>query len=105
MNITTGQTTYELIRSFNPSTNTPVVPATFNTTVYVDGIVNTGVTVDVSLSNPSEGVYSASWSASTFGSYQLLIENTTTSVVYISNIYYAQNNPQGSSSTNIYVGL
>ena len=74
MNITTGQTVYELVRSFNPTTNTPVTPATFSSTVYTDGAVNTGVTVNSVLSSPSEGIYSISWSASTLGIYQLNID-------------------------------
>ena len=87
MNITTGYTVYELVRSFEPTTNNPVTPANFSFTVYTDGIVNTGVTVNSLLSNSSEGIYSISWSASTLGTYQLHIDNLTTGVVYVSEIY------------------
>lgn len=105
MNITTGQTVYELVRSFNPTTNTPVTPATFSSTVYIDGAVNTGVTVNSVLSSPSEGIYSISWSASTLGIYQLNIENTTTSVVYVSEIYSVKSEFDINPSPTIYVGL
>ena len=105
MNITTGQTVYELVRSFNPTTNNPVTPATFSSTVYTNGVVNTGVTVSSVLSNPSEGIYSISWSASTLGTYQLNIENTTTSVVYVSEIYSVKSESDINSSPTIYVGL
>jgi len=105
MNITTGQTVYELVRSFNPITNDPVTPATFSSTVYTDGVVNTGVTVNSVLSNPSEGIYSISWSASTLGTYQLNIENTTTSVVYVTEIYSVKSESDINPSPTIYVGL
>tara|TARA_B100000900_G_scaffold415311_1_gene444740 strand:- start:2512 stop:2829 length:318 start_codon:yes stop_codon:yes gene_type:complete len=105
MDITTGQTTYELIRSFDPTTNAPVVPSVFNSTVYVDGVINTGVTVTTTLSSAPEGIYSLSWSASTLGSYQLSVENVTTSVVYMSEIYYVKSQSQLNPSAPIYVGL
>tara|TARA_R110001592_G_scaffold215751_2_gene469157 strand:+ start:415 stop:732 length:318 start_codon:yes stop_codon:yes gene_type:complete len=105
MNITTGQTVYELLRSFDPTTNNPLVPANFSTTVYVDGVINTGVTVSTVLSNASEGIYSTSWSASTLGTYQLNIENTTTSVVYVSEIYDVKTDSEINPSPTIYVGL
>jgi tellurite resistance protein TehA-like permease len=105
MNITTGQTVYELVRSFNPTTNNPVTPATFSSTVYTNGVVNTGVTVSSILSNPSEGIYSISWSASTLGTYQVNIENTTTSVVYVSEIYSVKSESDINPSPTIYVGL
>ena len=105
MNISTGQTIHELVRSFNPTTNTPVTPVTFSSTVYVDGIINTGVTVSSFLSSASEGMYSISWSASTLGTYQLNIENTTTSVVYVSEIYSVKTDSEINPSPTIYVGL
>lgn len=104
MNITTGQTVYEMVRSFNPNSNLPVVPATFTSTVYRNGSIDTGTTVDISLSDAAEGMYTASWSASTFSTYQLHIENNTTDVVYVSEIYIST---QGGSSGSaiVYVGL
>jgi len=36
MIIKTGQTVYELIRSFNPNTNSPIVPTTFTTKMYIN---------------------------------------------------------------------
>lgn len=105
MNITTGQTTYELIRSFDPTTNAPVIPSVFNSTVYTDGIINTGVTVTATLSSASEGMYSLSWSASTLGSYQLRVENLTTSVIYVSDVYSVKSESDINPSPTIYVGL
>jgi len=105
MNITTGQTVYELVRSFNPTTNNPVSAATFSTTVYRNGGIDTGTTVSMSLSDASEGIYTASWSASTLGTYQLNIENTTTEVVYVSEIYMVKTEAEVSGSATVYVGL
>tara|TARA_B100000497_G_C7389934_1_gene248546 strand:+ start:154 stop:471 length:318 start_codon:yes stop_codon:yes gene_type:complete len=105
MNITTGQTIYELIKSFDPTTNAPVVPSVFNSTVYTDGVINTGVTVNITLSNSLEGIYSMSWSASTLGSYQLNVENLTTDVTYLSEIYSVKSESEVNPSPTIYVGL
>jgi tellurite resistance protein TehA-like permease len=104
MNITTGQTVYEMVRSFNPNSNLPVVPATFTSTVYKNGAIDTGTTVTMSLSDAAEGMYTASWSASTFGTYQLHIENNTTDVVYVSEIYISTLGGAGGSAT-VYVGF
>lgn len=103
MNIVTGQTVYEIVRSFNPNTNEPVVPAAFTNKAYLNGILNTGTTIAMSLSDSTEGLYTATWSASTVGTYQLHIENDTTDVVYISEIYFAQR--ASDTGVNVYVGL
>jgi hypothetical protein len=105
MNITTGQTVYELVRSFNPTTNNPVTPASFSSVVYSDGAINTGTTVTASLTDASEGIYTMSWSASTLGTYQINIENTTTSVVYVSEIYMVKTEAEVSGSAIVYVGV
>lgn len=105
MNIGTGQTVYELVRSFNPNTNNPVAPATFSSTVYINGVINTGVTVTMSLSDATEGIYTASWSASTLGTYQLHIENDSTDVIYMSEIYFVKSDADINPSPTIYVGL
>jgi hypothetical protein len=57
MIIKTGQTVYELVRSFNPNTNNPIVPTTFMSKIYTNGVVNTGVTINVVLSDIDEGIY------------------------------------------------
>ena len=105
MIIKTGQTVYELIRSFDTSNNSPVVPANFTNTAYTNGIINTGVTISVTLTDLNEGIYTLSWSASTFGTYQIHVENNTTNVVYVSEIYNVKSDSDITPSTNIYVGL
>ena len=105
MNITTGQTIFELIRSYNPNTNLPIVPANFDYTIYTNGIVNTGMTADINISNTSEGIYIMSWSASTYGTYQIHVDNTTTNVIYISEIYNVKSDSEINPSPTIYVGL
>jgi tellurite resistance protein TehA-like permease len=105
MNIATGQTVYELIKSFNPNTKEPVVPATFINTIYTNGIINTGITINMTLSDISNGNYTASWSASTFGTHQINCENITTGVVYVSEIYLVKPDNEINPSPTIYVGL
>jgi tellurite resistance protein TehA-like permease len=105
MNIITGQTVYELIKSFNPNTNESIIPATFINTVYTNGTINTGITVNMILSDSLNGNYTASWSASTFGTYQMNCENITTGVIYISDIYLVKPENEVNPSPTIYVGL
>lgn len=105
MIIKTGQTVYELIRSFNANTNTPVAPATFTTKMYINGSLNTGVTINMDLSNLDDGIYNASWSASTFGTHQLYIENNNTNVVYVSELYNVKPDSEVDNNAVVYVGL
>ena len=105
MNITTGYTVYEMVRSFNPDSNNPVVPAVFTSKIYTNGALNSGITVNISLSDATEGMYTASWSASTLGTYQLHIENDTTEVIYVSEIYSVKSDSDINPSPTIYVGL
>jgi hypothetical protein len=105
MTIKTGQTVYELIRSFNPNTNNPIVPTTFTTKMYINGIVNTGTTINVNLSDANEGLYNVSWSASTFGIHQLYVENNSNNIVYVSEIYNAKPDNEVDNNAIVYVGL
>ena len=73
--------------------------------MYKDGIQLTGFTINVQLSDATEGMYVASWSASTTGTYQFHLENTTTDVVYVSEIYNVKSDSEINPSTTIYVGL
>jgi tellurite resistance protein TehA-like permease len=105
MIIKTGQTVYELVRSFNPNTNNPIVPTTFMSKIYTNGVVSTGVTINVVLSDIDEGIYTISWSASTFGTYQAYIENIETNVVYVSEIYNVKPDNEVDNNAVVYVGL
>jgi len=102
MNIATGQTVYEQIISVNEDNN-PITGVTFDTVMYRDGIDYTGITVSTSLSDASRGVYTAEWSASTIGDYQLYAKNDITSVIFVSdNISVKSDSELG---TNVYIGL
>jgi tellurite resistance protein TehA-like permease len=105
MIIKTGQTVYELIRSFNPNTNSPIVPTTFTTKMYINGIVNTATTININLSDENQGLYNISWSAHTFGTHQLYAENNNVNVVYVSEIYNVKPDNEIDNITQVYVGL
>jgi len=100
--IGTGQTVYEQILSLNQD-GLPVTGATFDIAMYKDGDSHTGVTVNILLTDADRGVFTADWSASTFGNYQLYAKNNITSVVFISNNVIVKSDDE--LSTNIYVGL
>lgn len=102
MKIATGQTVYEQIISLDLDNN-PVSGATFDTVMYRNGITYTGLTVTTALEDASRGVFTASWSASTVGEYQLYAKNNITSVIFISdNVSVKYDNEL---STNVYIGL
>ena len=102
MNVGTGQTVYEQIISVNEDNN-PVTGVTFDTVMYRDGITYTGITVSTSLTDAPRGVYTAEWSASTTGDYQLYMKNSSTSVIFVSdNIIVKSDSELG---TNVYIGL
>jgi hypothetical protein len=105
MNITTGQTVYELVRSFNPNNNNPIVPTTFDTRMYIDGVYSSGFTFDVSLSDNTEGLYSFSWSANTYGVHQFYVKNDSSNVIYVSELYHVKSDSEINPSPTIYVGL
>ena len=102
MNTGTGQTVYEQIISLDVDNN-PVTGATFDTVMYRDGITYTGLTVSMALSDAPRGVFTASWSASTTGDYQLYAKNNITSVVFIADNVSVI--PDSELSTNIYIGI
>jgi hypothetical protein len=71
--------------------------------MYRDGTTYTGLTVNMAISDASRGVFTASWSASTTGDYQLYAKNNITSVVFIAdNITVV---PDSEITTNVYIGI
>jgi hypothetical protein len=57
MIIKTGQTVYELVRSFDRKTNEPVYPADFISKIFVNGIEDLNLTVNYTTSNSNDGLY------------------------------------------------
>ena len=104
MRITTGETVYELIQSIDHNNNF-VVPATFNSSVFINGVLNNTVTLNITLSDSNTGMYSASFSANTLGVHQFRVLNNNTGVIYISDSYEVSPNNQVNPSPTIYVGL
>jgi hypothetical protein len=104
MLIKTAQTVYELVVSVGPDNN-PVSATTFSDSFFIDGIQTTAVTLSVSLSDDSEGIFAASFSASTFGNHQFHLRNDVTDVLYISDIYNVRPDNEVDVSPTIYVGL
>jgi hypothetical protein len=102
MDIRTGQTVYEQIMSLDQDNN-PVSGATFDTQIYKDGLVYTGVSVSMLLSDDVRGVFTASWSADTIGYYQLYVKNNSTNVIFVSDSYNVR--PDSFFDTTIFVGL
>ena len=86
--VNTGQTNYETIISVD-RLNNPVLSPNFSagTIVTFNGDVNTGTTVMFELKDVAYGIHMASWSADTYGTYQVTVKNAITNVIYVSDIY------------------
>ncbi len=104
MLIGSGETVYEIVQSFD-SNNNPISGVTFDKSFFINGQLNTGVTVNVSLSNPPTAAYQASFSSSTYGFHQFYLKNNTTNVIYVSNVYEVVPDSQINASPTIYIGL
>lgn len=102
MNSSTGKTIYEQILSLDVDNN-PVSGATFDIAMYKNGLTYTGLTVGMSVSDASRGIYSASWSASTIGDYQMYVKNNLTGIIFIADNVSIKSDDE--INTNIYIGL
>ena len=98
----TGQTIYDMIMSVD-NNNNPVTAATFSIDVFKNGMTATGVTVNISLTDPSIGAYSSAWSANTVGDYQLYYKNDVTDVIFVTDNYKIVDDED--LGTNVYIGL
>ncbi len=104
MEIITGTTIYEIIKSFDAANN-PVVPASFSYEFYINGLTSLTPSLNISLSDATNGSYTASFSSNTVGVHQFSVKNNTTSVIYCSNIYEVVYSSSTPSLATIYVGL
>lgn len=102
MDVATGQTVYEQIISAD-SNNNPISGATFDVAMYRDGIEYTGITVSMAISDALRGIFTAQWSASTTGDYQLYAKNNITDVIFISDNVIVKTDQE--LGTNVYIGL
>jgi hypothetical protein len=103
MKIKTGQTIYESIVSIDMNNN-PISAATLTTYLYKNGIICTESSVDISLTDAINAIFTASWSAVSYGSYQLYSKNNTTNIIYISDVYFVVPDDDEVDAV-VYVGL
>ena len=102
MKIKTGQTIYEMIVSVDIKNN-PISAATLNTSLYRNGIICSDEFIDVELTDYENAIFTASWSATSYGNYQLYCKNETVNMLYISDIYLVV--PDDEFSPNIFIGI
>ena len=102
MKIKTGQTIYENVLSFD-NLNNPITGATFDTQMFKNGVLFTGITVSETLSDSTRALFLFSWSASTLGDYQLYVNNNTTTVLFMSDTYSVVSDDE--ANMTVYVGL
>jgi len=102
MNIRTAQTVYEQVMSFDVDNN-PVPGATFDAVLYLNNTIYTGSTPSYTLTDAPRGVFTFSWSADTFGDYQLYTKNNATNVIFISDSIGVR--PDSEFDTTVYIGL
>jgi len=101
MKIETGETVYESIVSVDTNNN-PISATTLTTHLFNDGVLYTGSSINVSLTDAENAIFTASWSAGTYGHYQLYAKNDVTNLIYMSDVYFVV--PDDAEVT-VYVGL
>ncbi len=104
MDIRTGETIFENILSLDVDGN-PLSSATFNNLFFINGVINTGITLSINLSDPTTAVFNASFSSSTYGYHQFRTLNNLTGVIYMSNIYVVKPDNELPGGATVYVGL
>ena len=100
--IKTGQTIYESILSVDTN-NYPISASTLTTELYKNGQLYTDTQIYVSLTDPINAVFCASWSAASFGSFQLYAKNDVTNLLYMSDVYLVVSDEE--ADMTIYAGL
>lgn len=104
IDVNTGQTVYEIIQSFDTNNN-PITGVTFDLNFYVNGQISNTITPNINLVNPTAATYSVSWSSDTYGYHQFYSRNTTTNVMYVSELYNVNSGITTDVQPIIYVGL
>ncbi len=84
MNVYTGETVYEQVLSLDLDNN-PITATTFDHQLFLNNLPYSGGSVAYSLTDSARAVFTFSWSADTFGSYQLYVKNNSTEVIFISD--------------------
>lgn len=102
MTVNTGETIVEQFLSLD-SNNNPVSAATFNSIILKDGTVDAGTIITISLINAATGIFGASWSAASYGDYQIYIKNNITNVIFMSDKVNVI--PDNEFEQNIFLGL
>lgn len=100
MNISLGEIVYEQILSLDVDNN-PITGATFDYVLYLDSTIYSGGSISYSLTDPIRGIFTFSWSADTYGTYQLYTKNNSTNVIFVADTI----DIKPGIDTNIYIGL
>lgn len=100
MNVSLGEIVYEQILSLDVDNN-PITGATFDSVLYLDNTIYSGGSISYSLTDSVRGIFTFSWSADTYGSYQLYTKNNLTNVIFVSETIEVK----PSTDMNIYIGL
>jgi hypothetical protein len=95
-----GEIIYDQVLSLDVDNN-PVVGVTFDYALYINNSVYSGGSISYSLTDNTRGIFTFSWSADTYGAYQLYAKNNSTNVIYMSDII----NIAPSIDASIYIGL
>jgi hypothetical protein len=102
MNTSTGQTNYYNLLSVDGSYN-PLTATTFTVTTIRDGAIYTGMTVNVNLVDYQLGVYTAQWSASTTGNYQMFFQSSANNQIIASDVVHVL--PDYAFTNTFYLGI
>jgi hypothetical protein len=100
MNVSLGNIVYEQILSLDVDNN-PITGATFDSVLYLDNTLYSGGSISYVLTDELRGIFTFSWSAETYGAYQLYVKNNITNTIFVSDTI----NVKPGADMNIYIGL
>ena len=95
-----GEIIYEQVLSLDVDNN-PITGATFDCALYFNNSTYLGGSINYDLTDDVRGIFTFSWSADTYGFYQLYAKNNSTNTIYMSDV--VEITP--SIGANIYIGL
>lgn len=101
MTYNTGITITEMVVSVDKNNN-PLTAATFSQSFFVNGFTTSDI-VNISLADPINSIFSASFSASTYGINQFELRNLLNTVIYSSDPYNIS--AVNDTDKTIYIGL
>lgn len=102
--INTGYTVNEVV-IFLDDNNNPIITTGFTTSMYYNGLLDLDTNINFNLADITKGLYYYSWSAASYGMYQLYVQCPVNNIIYISDAYIVSPLSASTPNVDVYVGF